>query len=201
VGGNCCHHDANAPQPPERIIRAPNTATPLMTKETSMTTLTKTYPTELAARRAVEALRATGVPERDIRLLAGSAPRDIRREPVGGFAGPVAPDAPVGTFGGRVLERRQGAGSFAGDPDQQRQGSFADTDRVVIVTYKGDAERARTSGLRGARRLLARAAPDDDAVDRAVGELHQGHAILLVDLSEIAASEIDARLEKLARAA
>jgi hypothetical protein len=30
-----------------------------------MTTLTKTYPTELAARRAVEALRATGVPERD----------------------------------------------------------------------------------------------------------------------------------------
>jgi hypothetical protein len=166
-----------------------------------MTTLTKTYPTELAARRAVEALRATGVPERDIRLLAGSAPRDIRREPVGGFAGPVAPDAPVGTFGGRVLERRQGTGSFAGRSDQQRQGSFADTDRVVIVTYKDDAERARISGLRDARRLLRRAAPDDDAVERAVGELHQGQAILLVDLPEIAARQADARLEKLARAA
>jgi hypothetical protein len=167
-----------------------------------MTTLTKTYPTELAARRAVEAMRATGVPERDIRLLAGTAPRDIRREPVGGFAGPVAPDAPIGTYGGRVLQRRQGAGSFAGDPDQQRQGSFADTDRVVIVTYEGDAERARISGLRGARRLLRRAAlDDDDAVDRAVGELHQGQAILLVDLSEVGASEADARLEKLARAA
>ena len=83
----------------------------------------------------------------------------------------------------------------------QRQGSFADTDRVVIVTYKGDAERARITGLRGARRLLRRAALDDDAVDRAVGELHQGHAILLVDLREIAASEADAQLEKLARAA
>ena len=166
-----------------------------------MTTLTKTYPTELAARRAVEALRATGVPERDIRLLAGSAARDIRQEPVGGFAGPVAPDAPIGTYGGRVLQRRQGAGSFAGVPDQQRQGSFADTDRVVIVTYKGDAERARITGLRGARRLLRRAALDDDAVNRAVGELHQGHAILLVDLPEIAASEAHARLEKLARAA
>jgi hypothetical protein len=166
-----------------------------------MTTLTKTYPTEVAARRAVQALRATGVPERDIRLLAGSAPRDIRREPVGGFAGPVAPDAPIGTYGGRALQRRQGAGSFAGDSDQQRQGSFADTDRVVIVTYQGDAERARTTGLRGTRRLLRRAAPDDDAVDRAVGELHQGHAILLVDLREIAANEIDARLEKLAHAA
>ena len=166
-----------------------------------MTTLTKTYATEVAARPAVQALRATGVPERDIRLLVGSAPRDIRREQVGGFAGPVAPDAPIGTYGGRVLQRRQGAGSFAGDPDQQRQGSFADTDRVVIVTHEGDAQRARITGLRGARRLLRRAVLDDDAVDRAVGELHQGHAILLVDLREIAASEADARLEKLARAA
>jgi hypothetical protein len=166
-----------------------------------MTTLTKTYPTELAARRAVEALRATGVPERDIRLLAGTAPRDIRHEPVGGFAGLIAPDAPIGNYGRRVLQRRQGAGSFAGDPDQQRQGSFADTDRVVIVTYKRDAERARITGLRGARRLLRRAALDDDAVDRAVGELHQGHAILLVDLREIAASEADARLKELASAA
>jgi hypothetical protein len=166
-----------------------------------MPTLTKTYPTEVAARRAVRALRATGVPGRDIRLLAGTAPRDVRHEPVGGFAGPVAPDAPIGTYGGRTVQRRQGAGSFAGDPSQQRQGSFADTDRVVIVTYKGDAERARTTGLRGARRLLARATLDDDAVDRAVGALHQGHAILLVDLREITASEAHARLEKLAHAA
>jgi hypothetical protein len=186
---------------PERMIRAANAPTRRTTKETSMTTLTRTYPTEVAARRAVEVLRATGVAERDIRLLAASAPRDIRHEPVGGFAGPVAPDAPVGTYGGRVVQRRQGAGSFAGDPDQRRQGSFADTDRVVIVVYRGDAERARITGLGGARRLLRRAALDDDAVDRAVGKLHQGHAILLVDLREIAASAADARLEKLARAA
>jgi hypothetical protein len=183
------------------MIGAANTTTRLTTKETSMTTLTRTYATEVAARRAAEALRATGVPERDIRLLVGSAPRDIRHEPVGGFAGPVAPDAPIGTYGDRLVQRRQGTGSFAGDPDQQRQGSFADTDRVVIVTYKGDAERARITGLRGARRLLHRAALDDDAIDRAVAELHQGHAILLVDLREIAANEANARLEKLARAA
>jgi len=183
------------------MIRAANTATRLTTKETSMTTLTKTFATEVAARRAVEALRAAGVPERDVRLLLGSAPRDIRREPAGGFAGPVAPDAPIGTYGGRVLQRRQGTGSFAGEPDQQRQGSLADTDRVVIVTHEGDAQRARITGLRGARQLLRRAVLDDDAVNRAVGELHQGHAILLVDLREIAANEADARLEKLARAA
>jgi hypothetical protein len=198
--GNCCHHDANAPQPPERTIRAANPATRLTTEDIPMT-LTRTYPTELAARRAAEALRTSGVPERDIRLLAATAPRDIRHEPVGGFAGPVAPGAPVGTYGNIRRLRRQGAGGFAGDPDQQRQGSFADTDRVVIVTYEDDAERARITGLRGARRLLRRGALDDDAVDRAVRELHEGHAILLVDLREIAASEADARLERIARAA
>jgi hypothetical protein len=166
----------------------------------SMATLIKTYPTERAARRAVQALRATGVPEHGIRLLAGTAPRDTRREPVGGFAAPVAPDARVGTYGGRAVQRRQGTGSFAGDPDRQRQGSFADTDRVVILAHHGDAERARITGLRGARRLLGRAGLDDDTVDRAVHELHKGHTILLVDLHETAAGEADARLEELARA-
>jgi hypothetical protein len=34
-----------------------------------------------------------------------------------------------------------------------------------------------------------------------VDELHRGRAILLVDLGEAAASEVDARLEQLARAA
>ena len=166
-----------------------------------MTTLIKTFATAIAARRAAEALRATGVQERDTCLLADSAPRDIRREPVGGFAGPVAPDAPVGTFGSTAAVRRRGTGSFAGDPDQQRQGSFADAERVVIVTYARDAERARITGLRGARRLLGRAAVDAAAVDRAVNELHKGHAILLFDLGEIPARETEARLEQLARAA
>jgi hypothetical protein len=183
------------------MIRAANTTTRLTTKETSMTTLTRTYATEVVARRAVEALRATGVAERDIRLLAASAPRDIRREPVGGFAGPVAPDARIGTYGGRVLQRRQGAGSFAGDPDQQRQGSFADTDRVVIVTYKHGTERARVTGLRGVRRLLGRAVLADDALDRAVNDLHRGRAVVLAEPQEIAASEAHARLEQVARAA
>jgi hypothetical protein len=120
---------------------------------------------------------------------------------VGGFAGPVAPDAPVGTYGNGKVLRRQGAGGFAGDPDHQRQGSFADTDRVVIFTYKADAERVRVTGLRGARRLLGRAALDDDTVDRAVDELHRGHAVVLVDAKEIVASEARAQLEQDARAA
>jgi hypothetical protein len=166
-----------------------------------MTTLSKTYPTETGARRAIEALRATGVPAHDIRLLSGRRPGDVRREPVGGFAGPIGPDAPVGTFGDRHVLRRQGAGSFAGDADHQRQGSFADTDRVVIFTYNAEADHARVTGLRGARRLLSRAALDDDTMNRAVGELDRGHSVVLVDVREIVASEARAQLEQDARAA
>ena len=85
-----------------------------------MTTLIKTFATDIAARRAVAALCATGVQDRDIRLLAGSAPRDIRREPVGGFAGPVAADAPVGTFGSTASSARCRAPATAsGRPSAQ----------------------------------------------------------------------------------
>jgi hypothetical protein len=166
-----------------------------------MTTLSETYSTEIEARRATEALRAAGVPARHIRLLTGTRVRDVRRQPVGGFAGPVAPGAPVGTYGDRPVLRRQGAGGFAGDPDHQRQGSFADTDRVIITTSKRDAERARVTGLRGARRLLGRASLDEDTIDRAMTELHMGHTVVLIDIGEIAPSEALAQLERNARAA
>jgi hypothetical protein len=98
------------------------------------TTLRNTYPTGAGARRAIEAMRTAGDSPHDIRLLIGRRAGDVRREPVGGFAGPVVPAAPVGSFGDRRTLRRQGAGAFAGDPARQRQGSFADTDRVMTVT-------------------------------------------------------------------
>jgi hypothetical protein len=162
-----------------------------------MPMLCKTYPTEVAARRAVAALRAPG---RNLRLLTGRPLGDIRQEPVGEYAGPLGRDAPVGTFGGGVVRRRQGAGAFAGDPDQQRQGSFGDVDRVVIVSYD-DAEHRHVTGLRGVRRLLERAALGDDTVARAVNELHEGRAVVLVDVRGIAAGEARDQLEQLARAA
>jgi len=166
-----------------------------------MTTLCNTFSAEAAARRAVAALRTAGVPARDLRLLTGTRLGDIRQQRVGGYAGPVGHEAPVGTFGGGVVGRRRGAGGFAGDPHQQRQGSFGDVDRVVLVTYNDDGERARVTGLRHVRRLLGRAALDDDAVARALNELHRGRAVVLVDLREIAAGDARDQLEQLARAA
>jgi hypothetical protein len=171
-----------------------------------MVTLSKTYSSEDAARRAVEALLAAGVPRRDVRLLTSQPQRDIRREPVGGFAGPVGPDAPVGSYAGHLRRRSQAAGSFAtgmfaGDPDRQRKGSFADVERVVITSNEDDAERSRVTGYRGVRQLLRRAALRDAAIDRAVKELHVGPAVVLVDTAEIARSDAEAQLEQVAQAA
>jgi hypothetical protein len=171
-----------------------------------MATVSQTYPSEDAARRGVGALRASGVPPGDIRLLTSRPLHDIRREPVGGFAGPIGTNAPIGSYASVPRRRGQGVGSFAtgrfaGDLDRRREGSFADVERVVVVNHQDDWEHARVTGYRGVRQLLRRAALDDEAVDGAVKELHGGHAVVLVDVAEIAPSEVRARLEQMAQAA
>jgi hypothetical protein len=171
-----------------------------------VTTLSKTYPSEDTARGAVEALRAAGVPPRDIRLLTSRPPHDIRREPRGGFARPIGTDARIGSYAARVRRRSQGAGSFAtgsfaGDPDRQRKGSFADVERVAMTIYSDAGEHSRVTGYRGVRQLLRRAALDDEAIDRAAKDLHIGHAVVLVDVADIVPSEAQAHLEQIAQAA
>jgi hypothetical protein len=164
-----------------------------------VSTLCKTYSDERTARQAVEQLLAAGTPGRDIRLLTGSPPHDTRREPVGAFAGTVGPEAPVGTFPGVVCLRRQSAGAFAGDPDRQRQGSFGDVDRDVIVTFARATERSRIATHRTLRRILRAVRLDGEPADLLVDELHVGHGLVLVDPAQTAPR--DARLEHAARAA
>ena len=142
-----------------------------------MATLCRTYPTRETAHEAVEELRATGVPGCDIRLLTGGTEHDIRLEPVGSFAGSVAPGDRVGNFGGALRRRRQTRGIWAGDRDH-RQGSFADTDVDVIAT--GDGHRAATDDGH-VKELLFAALPPDIA-ERVLGELHRGGAVVIADL-------------------
>jgi hypothetical protein len=142
------------------------------------------YPTETAARRAADVLRRSGVPAQAIRLLVGSPLHDVRNEPAGRFAGEVGPNAPVGTFASTTRLRRQGAGAFAGDPDRQRRGSFADSDRVVIVAGENGAEHARVTGHHELERFLRDAALDDDAIKRVLDELDAGHVVMLIQAQE-----------------
>ena len=164
-------------------------------------TACETYSSEVAARRAVRALTAVGVPEGDVRLLVGRPVRDVREEVVGGFAGAVDPRAPVGTYTGAPCRRRQGAGNFAGDPDRQRQGSFADADTDAIATVEDGAGRSHPASRAVVQRLLWRAALAGGAADRVIDELRAGHAVVLVDAVEIAASDAQGRLQELTHAA
>jgi hypothetical protein len=61
------------------------------------------------------------------------------------------------------------------------------------------AERSRVTGYRGIRLLLRRAALDDDDANRAVEELHKGHAVVLVNLRD--AEEAEPQLGQPAKAA
>jgi hypothetical protein len=166
-----------------------------------VSTFCKTYSDGGSARQAVEQLLAGGTPHGDIRLLSGCCPHDIRRESVGGFAGPVDPDATVGTFAGVVRRRRQGKGAFAGDPDRQRQGSFGDVDRDVIVTFARGAEHLRVATHRSLRRLLRPVALDGERADRLVDELPGGHGLVLAEVAPRARRDALAGLENPTRAA
>jgi hypothetical protein len=159
-----------------------------------MATLCKTYPSADLARQAVAALRAAGVPGRNVRLLLGGREHDVRREPVGSFAGTVRPEARVGNFGGALRLRYQGRGAYAGDPDRQRQGSFADTDGDVILTGDGHC---RTADDRVVHGLLEAAIPGE-SLDHTVADLHHGRAVVLVDLPDVPLDEAEARLEAVA---
>jgi hypothetical protein len=163
--------------------------------EAAMTGLAKSYNDATVARRVAQDLSAAGVPERDIVLMIGRRVRDVRREPVGEFAGPIPPDAPVGTFGDRRVRRRQGAGTFAGDADRQRQGSFADADREVVIRHDEAGEHAHVGGHRDLSRVLRRRAVEPPARERILNELDAGRAVVLLELAGIAPDEVRSRLE------
>jgi nucleotide-binding universal stress UspA family protein len=92
-------------------------------------------PRASAAVPALQRLNDTG----GARVINGRRLNDVRKQAAGGFAEPVPPSAPVGTFAGSPRRRGQGTGSFAGDPDRQRQGSFGDVDLNVTTYDETDA--------------------------------------------------------------
>jgi hypothetical protein len=133
-----------------------------------------------AARSAVDELLAAGTSARDVKLLLGTATRDVRNLPMGTFAGAIGPDAPVGTFAGKTRLRSQAAGGWVGDPDSQRQGSFADAEHDKVVTFDDGREVSRTISSPGLARLLQPVTRDREHGEKLLAELHQGHAIVLV---------------------
>jgi hypothetical protein len=140
-----------------------------------------TYPGEVEARQAIRALKEAGVPPAHIRLVTSRCIHDVRSEPVGGFAGPIPPEAPVGKYAGPARRRRQAAGGWVGDPDRQRQGTFADADLGAHAIYERGPRRSPLRTDREIWRLLREAPMPEGAVDLLLVELHGGHAVVLAE--------------------
>jgi hypothetical protein len=165
-------------------------------------TLCRAYPSEATARRAIEELRAAGLPPQGAQLITGGPLHDRRREPMGEFAWVVAPDAPVGTFGNVALQRWRPAGGFAGNPDRQRQGSFADVDSHLIVTHDpGGGGHRHVAGQRGVEELLRAAGLERDDAERALAHLREGRSLVLVQIAEMGPADAAKRLEAVEQAA
>jgi nucleotide-binding universal stress UspA family protein len=107
------------------VLVVPRAATPRLSADpTATAALRTTIADEPAARHAAEPLGDADV----ACLVTGRRLNDVRRQPAGSFAGALPPNALVGTFANARRRRDQGTGSFFGNADHQRQGSFGDTD-------------------------------------------------------------------------
>jgi hypothetical protein len=167
-----------------------------------MATLCEAYAGEAPARRAIAGLRAAGLPATNARLIVGWPQHDLRREPVGEFAGVAAPDARVGTFGDSTLARWRPAGGFAGNPDAQREGSFADADGHVVVSCDpAGHEHTRITGSHAIERLLRNAGVAPEAADRGLAQLRAGRALVLIQIAEMGPGDAAEFLEHAAEAA
>jgi hypothetical protein len=154
--------------------------------------LCRSYTSHGEALDAVNAVLGAGLPGESVRVLTGEPQRDTREEQVGEFAGPTAPDAPVGEFAGGAHPQRQGRGHFAGG--EQRGGSFADADREQVVSYPGGVEHARVAGHHKIKKLLTDAGLDEATAERDLGALHAGHVLVLVEVQEGEAERVGALL-------
>jgi hypothetical protein len=155
--------------------------------EATMSLRCSTYGREDEARDALRALESAGVPSSDIALLTGRPMHDVRREPVGGFAGPVAPEDPFGKYAGHARLRRRASGGWAGDPDSQRQGTFGDVDLGIQANYERGPRRSVLNSEDEIRQLLRDCELPGGAIDEVVEELHRGHAVLVTERHDPAA--------------
>jgi hypothetical protein len=156
--------------------------------------LCRSFASHGEALEAVHAVLGAGVPGHDVTVLMGERERDTHEEPVGEFAGPTAPDAPIGEFAGGPEPRGSHTGAFAGGAEQ-RGGSFADADRELLASYPDGVERMRVTGHRRITRLLVDAGLDEATAKRDVDALHRGLVLVLVDVEEDDADRVAALLE------
>jgi hypothetical protein len=161
-----------------------------------MTTLCRAYTSNDDAENAIARLLAAGVPEHAIKLIMGKAVQDSRDAPVGTFAGTTTAGAQtVGSYGNLRHSGREAMGSFAGDPDRHRVGSFGDSDRDTVTTYRAGVKRTRIASHHKLAKLLVEAGLDRATARAEVEALHAGRVLVLVQ-SDLAPGDLAAAIDE-----
>jgi hypothetical protein len=161
-----------------------------------MVTLHRAYESTYDAEIAIERLLSADVPGVRIELIMGRAAGDARDTPIGTFAGTTTADAQtVGSYADVAHSGREAIGTFAGDSDKQRRGSFGDTDRDTVTTYRSGVKRTRIASHRKLEKILVDAGMDRAIATANVGALHAGRVLVLVH-SESALADIAAVIDK-----
>jgi hypothetical protein len=146
--------------------------------EIHVSTLCRAYATEVDAHAAVDRLLLAGAPAAGVRVLMGAGEQDLSSAPVGSFAGDGGER--LGAYAGAAHSTRQAMGGFAGDPNGQRRGGFADVDRETVTTYRDGVERVRIASHHDLRRMLVDAGLDEATAMADVEALHHGRVLVLV---------------------
>jgi hypothetical protein len=164
-----------------------------------MATLYRAYTSKHEAENAVERLLSAGVPTTRIELIVGRVVKDARDAPIGTFTGTTTADAQtVGSFANIAHSGRDAMGTFAGDPDKQRRGSFGDIDRDTVTTYQSGVKRTRIASHRRLRKILVDAGLDHATAAADAEALHAGRVLVVVE-SEWALDGIAAVIDGLDR--
>jgi hypothetical protein len=86
---------------------------------------------------------------------------------------------------GVLIGHRHHAGGFVAHPDDQRQGSFGNADLILSVTRQDGDEHVEAIDDDSARRLLTGAQVPDGVARRMVRHLHEGDAVMFVQLAQV----------------
>ena len=161
-----------------------------------MKTLVTSYLRDDLASRAVALLCNAGIAKGDIHVVSGSATRDRRVMVRGSFAGQLLPDDAVRTFADTTRHRRGAEGTFEGDADAHRQGTFADTDRDQFTDFTGAHEIVHTIGDGALDRYL-----DDLGVQKHTREqiqtaIHNGRHVVVVSVPDRRYEQLRDRIAK-----
>jgi hypothetical protein len=161
-----------------------------------MTTLHRAYESTYDAENAIERLLSADLPPVRIELIMGRAAEDARDAPIGTFAGTTTTDAEtIGSYANVAHSGREATGTFAGDPDKQRRGSFGDVDRDTVTTYQAGVKRTRIASHHRLKKLLVDAGLDQATATVNVRALHAGRVLVLVH-SESALDDIAAVIDE-----